>query len=80
MKILAERDFGTTPEQYAAFLREQVAWAKKTLARPSEQWPRGSSHDIARQLVDECENAFDDLRLEFGLYSADGRLVGFQAA
>lgn len=71
------RDFDTTPERYVAYLRDTHAAAKNTLAKPAEQWPRGSSHEVSRAIIHECDMAYEDVVLEFGLFSAEGKLVGF---
>ena len=76
-EFITARDFDTTPERYAAYLRDTHAAAKRTLEAPAQQWPRGSSHEIARAIMAECDEALGDLSIEFGLFNADGRLVAF---
>ena len=74
--MLEKRDFDTTPAQYADFVQGQIAWANWILSQPVAQWPRGSSHELARQLIDECQTALEDLRLD-GKYFADGTFAGY---
>ena len=77
MEFITERDCDTTPAQYARYLRDTYANAKRTLTLPEQQWPRGSSHDISRAIMAECDEAHADLALEFGLFDAYGRLAEF---
>jgi hypothetical protein len=66
-----------TPTAYVDYLRHTVAVAKRTLAQPEEQWPKGSSHVISRQVISEAQEAYEELALEHGLFDAHGRLASF---
>ncbi len=77
MEFIAERDFETTPSRYAQYLRDTYRNAERNLSLPEQKWPRGSSHDISRAIMAECDEAYGDLALEFGLFNADGRLAEF---
>lgn len=78
-EFITARDFDTTPARYAQYLSDTRDNAERTLSLPDQQWPRGSSHDISRAIIAECDEAHHDLALEFGLYSAAGTLVGWAA-
>lgn len=67
-EFISAREFDTTPKQYEQYLRDTYANAKETFAKPVQNWPRGTSHEIARAIMSECEAAICDLRLEFGLF------------
>lgn len=77
MEFVSERDFDTSPARYAKYLRDTYKNAERTLSLPVQNWPKGSSHEIARAIMMECQEAHDDLALEFGLYSAEGKLVDY---
>ena len=77
MEFISERDFETTPARYAEYLRDTYSNAKRNLSLPEQKWPRGSSHDISRAIMAECDEAYGDLALEFGLFNADGHLAEF---
>ena len=78
MKYIVAPNYGEKPAQYADYLNAQADWAKKTLARPNEKWPRGMSHAIARSVLLEVESARIDLATEHGRWNASGQLVGFE--
>lgn len=67
-EFIQARDFECTPKRYEQYLKDTYANAKRTLEMPEQQWPRGSSHEISRAIMSECEDAACDLRLEFGLF------------
>ena len=79
-EFITERDFDSTPAQYAKYLLDSRLNARRILSLPVQQWPRGSSHEISRAIIAECGEAHDDIALEFGLYSADGKLVDYAEA
>jgi hypothetical protein len=79
-EFITERDFDSTPAQYVQYLRDSHNYAKRILSLPVQQWPRGSSHEISRAIMAECAEAHDDIALEFGLYSAEGKLVDYAGA
>lgn len=79
-EFITERDFDSTPAKYVQYLRDSHSNAKRILSMPEQQWPRGSSHEISRAIMAECEEAHDDIALEFGLYSAEGKLVDYAEA
>lgn len=79
-EFIETRDFDCTPARYAQYLRDSHSNAKRILSLPEQQWPRGSSHDISRGIMDECEDAICNLRLEFGLFNLDFKLVGYAEA
>jgi hypothetical protein len=66
-----------TPTTYVNYLRHTVAVAKRALAQPEQQWPKGSSHVISRQVIFEAQEAYEELALEHGLFDAHGRLAAF---
>ena len=76
-EFIEERDFDCSPASYAEYLRATEASARRTLEQPEAKWPRGSSHEISRQILDECQDAYAGLALDFGLFDLHGRLVGF---
>jgi len=80
MEFIAARDFDTTPTRYAEYLRDTYSNAKRILSLPEQQWPRGSSHNISRAIMAECDEAYGDLALEFGLFNANGKLVDYATA
>lgn len=77
MKLLNSRDFETTPAQYAKFIHTQISWAKGILVQPAQAWQNGSSHVLARQMIDECTVAYANLVLEHGQFYANGSFAGF---
>ncbi len=77
MGLVADRDFETTPARYAAYLRDTYENSKRILGEPVQQWPRGSSHDISRQIMEEAQERYEDIVLEFGTFDAHGKLNGF---
>lgn len=79
-EFICNRDFETTPTEYAKYLKSTYDNAKRILSLPVENWPRGTSHEISSFIISECEDAICDLKLEFGLFNADGKLVGFADA
>lgn len=79
-EFISPRDFETTPARYAQYLRDSYNNAKCILSDPVQQWPRGTSHEIARAIMAECELAHDDLALEFGLFTPYGKLAGYADA
>jgi hypothetical protein len=79
-EFISQRDFETAPQRYANYLRDTQANARRTLQEPEQKWPRGSSHDISRQIIDECQEAYEELVLDFGVFDAHGRLVEFAEA
>jgi hypothetical protein len=79
-EFINARDFDDTPAQYVRYLRDSYANAERILSLPEQKWPRGSSHDISRAIMAECQEAHDDIALEFGLYSAEGKLIDYAAS
>lgn len=76
-QFIAEFDVLGNPEHYAQYLRETYKNSKRILGLPEQQWPKGSSHEISRQIMQECDEAYCDLNLTYGLYDAFGKLVGY---
>ena len=77
-QYVSEKDVDVTPKTYIKYLRDTFNNAKGNLALPEQQWPRGSSHDISRAIMEECEDLYFDTVLEYGLFSAYGKLIDFQ--
>lgn len=75
--IQSFQDSDATPQAYAEYLRHNVEVARRTLLEPVQQWPRGSSHDISRQIIAEAQEAYSVLAIERGLYDATGKLSSF---
>lgn len=79
-EFIQPRDFDSTPARYVQYLRDSYNNAKRILSEPVQQWPRGTSHEISRAIMAECQEAHEDIALEFGLYSAEGKLVDYAEA
>lgn len=79
-EFICERDFETTPARYAKYLKDTYANAQRTLSMPVQHWPRGTSHEISQAIIFECEEAICDLRMQFGLFDAEFKLVGYAEA
>jgi len=78
MQHIAQREFDISPEAYANYLKGQISWANSTLSDPPQAWSTGDSHDIARAVILEAQTAMIDLRMEHGLFHADGSIAGFR--
>lgn len=76
-EFIAPRDFDTTPKRYAQYLRDSYRTAERTLELPVEKWASGTSHEISRTIMSECKEAMADLALDFGLFTADGKLSDY---
>lgn len=76
-EFISTRDFETSPSRYVEYLRDAYRNAEKTLSQPVQQWPKGSSYEIAHAIMLECEEAHYDVALEFGLYDVNGKLIGY---
>lgn len=75
---IAPREFDTSPRAYANYLQGQISWAETILSDPPQAWPTGDSHDVARAVIIEAQSAMIDLRMEHGLFRADGSIAGFR--
>jgi hypothetical protein len=75
VESFAESD--VTPEHYASYLRDKLRNAERILSLPVQTWPKGSSHDIARAIIDECQEHYSNLVLDHGQFTAYGQLAGF---
>ena len=60
------------------FILHNIEWAKGILAEPCKIFPNGKkSHDVARQELIRREEEWDDYCLNYGLFNANGKRVGF---
>lgn len=65
------------PARYVEFLRDTYRNAKRILREPVQQWPRGTSHEIAKAQMLEAEEKAQDMMLDYGLFDAYGKLTGY---
>ena len=65
------------PARYVEFLRDTYRNAKRILSMPVQQWPRGSSHEIAQAQMLEAEANAQDMMLDYGIFDAYGKLTGY---
>jgi hypothetical protein len=78
MTVKTFAESGCTPKEYRNYLLGQITWANGILDQPAARWPAGSSHDIARKVLNTAHCHASDLIIEHGLFSANGALVTFQ--
>lgn len=79
MRYITPREFDTSPKTYADYLKGQIEWTETILSNPPQTWATGNSHDVARAVFLEAHEALIDLRMEHGIFSADGSIAGFRA-
>ena len=65
------------PAQYVEYLRACYRTANRTLREPVQQWPRGDSHSVSREIQALAIQYATDVQLEFGLFNAYGQLTGY---
>lgn len=70
--------YDSTVKQYVEYLKSCVHAAKANLAKPVVAWPKGSSHAVSMMMITECESAYADIVVEYGLFDAYGKLVDFE--
>jgi hypothetical protein len=80
MFVEAYQPCDTTPAHYVQYLRDTKRNAERILSEPVQNWPKGTSHDISRQIIDECAEHYENLVLDFGEFTAYGKLAGFARA
>jgi len=79
MRFIQSRDAETTPAQYANYLQHQYDNAKRHLAAPDVQWGNGSSHEFSRAQITEINEAYQNLVIDEGFWTTDGKFSGFQS-
>lgn len=65
------------PARYVEYLRDCYRTAARILREPVQQWPRGDSHSISREIQALATEYAFDVKLEFGLFDAYGKLTGY---
>jgi hypothetical protein len=45
----------TRADYEASYERSRIECAQRTLAAPATQWPAGSSHDVARDIIEDAQ-------------------------
>lgn len=65
------------PARYVEYLRDCWRTAANTLRQPVQHWPRGTSHDVARQIQALAHARAQDMAIDYGLFDANGRLTGY---
>lgn len=66
-----------TTKTYVRYLESCIHAAKANLAKPVIAWPNGSSHEISKAMIAECESSYADMVIQYGLFDAYGKLVDF---
>jgi selenocysteine lyase/cysteine desulfurase len=74
----AEYASDCSAQEYREYLLGQISWAEQVLSLPVMQWTTGSSHDVAREILNLAKEYEFDLILSHGCFNANGALVAFQ--
>jgi hypothetical protein len=65
------------PERYVEYLRDCWRNAARILREPVQQWPRGDSHSISREIQAIAQEYASDMAIDYGLFNAYGKLTGY---
>ena len=78
IKVWTFAESDCSPQKYRDYMLGQIEWAERVLDLPVTQWPYGSSHDIAREVLNTAHDYAADLILARGCFNANGNLVAFR--
>ena len=66
------------PNRYIEYLRDCWRAAARTLRQPAQNWPTGNSHAVSREIQNLAQEYAFDMALEYGVYDAYGKLIGYE--